>query len=364
MKNSPGIARFLFAQLLLISTACCAVNADDGATLQSDIVQHPLARLLVDRFAATSSNPEVIDAGFLRNLGRLPGAVKSNNRQNEEAEETDFEMTTEDTDMKTDMNAKSNQNSGGMALEFGPSADWSCTVDSNRGFDYDSCTLSEASKSVEGGCSWCPLGGSTGVCLRAGQAAVVNDLENEHLLHLRCYNDNDDVIDETATAFWDEAMSCFPHSKADCGGDHGKGDHNCIYCDVAEPAMGLCLSVDLWDNMVISQALEDFDEDVSTGDQIRLDQVIHCSYDHTEDLNDGLDDDGLWSERCGWNQVTTAAETEECLSQVGCAVLADYPFPGLFGRPSGMYCVTLQQEQAMAWAVQVLQNTGWVLSYQ
>ena len=272
-----------------------------------------------------------------------------------EAMESGFIM---DTNEKSS-SATSNHFSGNMALEFGPGADWSCTAESNGATDYDSCFQSEASKSVNGGCSWCPLGSSAGVCLRAGQADVVNTLENEHLLHLRCYSDNDaQQGDETAAAFWDEAMACFPHSKADCGGDHGTGDHNCIYCDVAEPAMGLCLSVDLWDNMVVSQALEEFDEDVSTGDQIRLDQVIHCSHDHIEDLDDGLADDSLWSNRCGGSLINSVDSTEECLSMEGCAA-AQNPFPGLFGLTSGMHCVTLQQEQAMMWAVNFLRNMGW-----
>jgi len=265
----------------------------------------------------------------------------------------------EDNEERID-DVASQQDREAVAREFGPGADWSCTAEANRGLDYDSCTLSEASKSVEGGCSWCPLGSTAGVCLRAGQAALVNGQENDHLLHLKCYNDNDteDVIDETATAFWDEAMSCFPHSKIDCGGSHGDGDHACIYCDVAEPEMGLCLSVNLWDNMVVAQALEDFDEDVNTSEQIRLDQVIHCSYDRVDDLNNGHDDDSLWSNRCGWHAVDSVAEEEDCLSQEGCAV-ATNPFPGLFGTTSGRHCVSMQQERALVWAVGLLQDEGW-----
>jgi len=319
MKNHIGILSLLLVQLSTLLKACSAMNTDEGTAIGSEVIQHPLARLLLARFAASSSNSDTTTA--VRELRDV----------------------------------------GATALEFGPGADWSCTADSNRGIDYDSCTLSGASKSVEGGCSWCPLGSSAGVCLRAAQAAVVNGLENDHLLHLRCYNDNDteNVIEEDATAFWDEAMSCFPHSKADCGGDHGKGDHDCIYCDVAEPTMGLCLSVDLWDNLVVAQALEDFDEDVSTGSQIRLDQVIHCSQDHVEGDKDGINDDSLWSKRCGLGPVTSVTEEEACLNMDGCTI-AENPFPGLFGTTSGMHCVSLQQEQALVWAIQVLRSTGWV----
>lgn len=344
----------MLLQLLLLSNICTAANENDND------IQRKMARLLLARFVAstpssTSTSTSSSDAGntglrFLKNTIPVKDMA------------VDKDVTTDMAkEFKTGRGEKANGNgSGAMPREFGPGADWSCTAEANRGFDYDSCTLSEASKSVEGGCSWCPLGSSAGVCLRAGQAALLNGQEEDSLLHLRCYNDNDteQFIDETATAFWDEAMACFPHSKTDCGGDHGNGDHKCIYCHVAEPEMGLCLSVDLWDDMVVVQAVEDFDEDVNTSDQIRLDQVIHCGYDHAEDPSGGLDDESLWNNRCGWNSVDTDAEEADCLSKEGCAI-ATNPFPGLFGTASGGHCVSTQQERALMWVVGLLQDEGW-----
>lgn len=248
-----------------------------------------------------------------------------------------------------------------MKKEFGPGSDWSCTAESNLANDFDSCTLSEASKTVEGGCSWCPLGSSTGVCLRAGQASVINSFENNHLLHLKCYSDSEDVIDEEATEFWDEAMECLPHHRETCGGDHGDGDHFCTYCSTQEPYMGLCLSVKLWDNLVVAQALEEFDEDVSTGDQIRLDQVIHCSEDTEatiETKEEFVFDDNLWDNPCEGQPITSNESEEECFTKEGCG-MAPNILPGFLGSKSGNRCVSVAQERATLWAVDLLGDMGW-----
>jgi hypothetical protein len=92
-------------------------------------------------------------------------------------------------------------------------------------------------------------------------------------------------------------MSCVAHSASDCGGDHNKGDHTCTYCKTADPNMGLCLSEKLWENLLVAQALEEFDRDWSTSDQIRLDQVVHCSMDPDKA---GDPDENIWiDEKCG-----------------------------------------------------------------
>jgi len=306
--KSRGIASFSFLQLLLLSNACGAESANKNP--------RKLARLVLDRFAAGSKKP-----GFLRKLAQ-------------------------DTAMKQ---------------EFGPDSDWSCSAVSNGGIDFDSCTSSEASEGTEGGCSWCPLGSSMGICLRAGQASVINGLENEHLLHLKCYSDADEVIDEEATAFWDEAMACLPHHKEICGGDHGDGNHVCTYCTTTEPTMGLCLSTSLWENLVIAQAFEDFEQDVSTADQIRLDQVIHCSTDQEYHSGSGSTkwDDNIWDNPCEGPPITDDASEEECFVKEGCAV-APSIFPGFLGSEPGVHCVSIAKERATMWAATVLRETGWV----
>lgn len=243
-----------------------------------------------------------------------------------------------------------------MKEEFGPGSDWSCTSESNRATDFDSCTLSEASKTVEGGCSWCPLGSVMGVCLRAGQASVINSFENDHLLHLKCYSDSEEVIDDAATAFWDETMDCLPHHRETCGADHfDHFDHGCTYCTTEEPAMGLCLSADLWENLVVAQALEEFDANGSMDDQIPLDQVIHCSTD-TESIHGS--DKSLWSNPCEGPPIIDAESEENCFIKNGCAVAPNI-FPGLLGMKSGHQCVSVAHERATLWALELLEDMGW-----
>jgi hypothetical protein len=312
MKNQ-GIASFLFLQLLLLSTTSSATNDISNKS-------HQLARLLLQRIAKSSSSSNHL--GFLR---RLAGGRRT-------------------------------EGEAAAKREFGPGADWSCSAEANAAIDYDSCTLSNASNTAEGGCSWCPLGSTEGVCLRAGQAAVINGLENEHLLHLKCYKDADTIIDEEATAFWDEAMSCLPHSREDCGGKHG--DHSCTYCSVKDPAMGLCLSVDLWDNLVVAQAMEEFDEDVSTRDYIALNQVISCSAEPEGASDAFISDDSLWSSPCGVDVVEDVITGEACLTKDGCAI-GENIFPGFLGSKSGLRCMSIAQEQAMVWAIELLLDMGW-----
>lgn len=289
---------FLLLQLSLISSAGAASDASE--TIQ----QNPLARLLLDRFASSSGNSN----GYLR---KLADAV------------------------------------GDKQQQFGPGADWSCTAEAN--VDHESCTNSEASG---GGCSWCPLGSSSGVCLSSGQASIINAMENDHILHLGCFGKDEDTNSPEATAFWDETMSCVAHTASDCGGDHNNGDHVCTYCKTKEPDMGMCISEKLWENLLVSQALEDFDRDWSTSDQIRLDQVIHCSTDRDKA---GDPDENIWTdEKCGND---TVGEDDACQTE-GC-VAVESPFPGLLGQTSGKHCVSLQKERAMMWAVDVLQSMGW-----
>jgi hypothetical protein len=345
-----GIASFLLLQLLLISNSCSAKKSSDDV--------NPLERLLMDQFYSSSSSSTSL--GFLRKLASrktnfLGGSSSSSSSEYSiTAPTTSYEM---------------NDESGVTAMmrEFGPGADWSCAAESNAATSFGSCVLSTAANKFEneGGCSWCPLGSSTGVCLRADQAAVINGLENDHLLHFKCYNndedeDNDSNRDTTgiAIAFWDEAFACMAYSRDDCGGD---GDHTCTYCTVDEPAMGLCLSASLWDNMVVAQALEDFDADVGTSDQIRLDQVIHCRHDGMyEDDEDWRIDDSLWSSRCNGILVTDHASEEECLaSKEGDCDIAETVFPGFLGSKSGRHCVSIHQQRAMEWAVELLEGMGW-----
>jgi len=298
-----GIVSFLLLQVSLLSDVGAASDAAAAATIQ----QNPLARLLLNRFASSSN----LNNGNLRKLA---------------------------------------ENVGDKQQQFGPGADWSCTAETNT--DHDSCTNSEAT--AEGGCSWCPLGSSSGVCLSSGQASIVNAMENDQVLHLGCFGKVEETKspDPAATAFWDETMSCVAHSASDCGGDHKNGDHVCTYCHTTEPNMGLCLSEKLWENLLVTQALEDFDRDWSTSDQIRLDQVIHCSKDPDKA---GDPDENIWTdEKCGED---TVGDDGNCKIE-GC-IAAESPLPGLLGQTSGKHCVSLQKERAMVWAVEVLQSMGW-----
>ncbi len=305
--KSFRIASFSFLQLLLLSNRCSA-----GSNELNENVS-PLARLLLDRFALASKKP-----GFLRKLD-------------------------EDTVMKR---------------EFGPGADWSCSAASNRGTDFDSCTLSEASKAIDDGCSYCPLGSSIGICLRGGQASVINGLENDRLLHLKCYSDSDEVIDQEATAFWDEVMACLPHHKGDCGGEHD--GHVCTYCTTKEPNMGLCLSHTLWENLVIAQAVEDFEGGVTMYEQISLDQVIHCSRE-VEDSDTGTSenkyDDNLWDNPCDLGRPITD-DGMECINKEGCAVAPNI-FPGFLGSEPGNLCVSQAKKNAIFWFARILKDMGW-----
>ena len=307
--KSFRIASFSVLQLLILSDSCSADINDINEKF------NPLVRSLLHRFALASKKP-----GFLRKLD-------------------------EDTAMKR---------------EFGPGADWSCSAASNRGTDFDSCTLSEASKSIEGGCSWCPLGSSTGICLRGGQASVVNGLENDRLLHLKCYSDHDEIIDQEASDFWDEAMACFPHHKDSCGGDHD--GHVCTYCTTKEPNMGLCLSHTLWENLVIAQAVEDFEGGVTMYEQIPLDQVIHCSKE-VESIETGTEenkyDDNLWDNPCDLGRPITDEDSEmECEKNEGCAIISNI-FPGFLGSEPGDICVTAAKKKAIVWFAEVLKQMGW-----
>mmetsp|Transcript_563 Transcript_563/g.1375 ORF Transcript_563/g.1375 Transcript_563/m.1375 type:complete len:336 (-) Transcript_563:286-1293(-) len=327
MKNSivrerylSGISLFLVLTLPVLNYG--AVNSVQSKANNEGKFKNLLGRLLVARFASSSPT----NSKFLRTL--------------EESDESS------ESTIKT---------------EFGPGADWSCTIPENH--DYDVCTLSAT------GCSWCPLGSSSGVCLRNGQASLVNALENEHLLHLECYGNEDEVIDETATAFWDETASCLPHGVEDCHGVHDNGDHTCTWCTVKDPFMGLCLSQSLWDNLIVAQALEEFDEDVSTGDQIRLDQVIHCKHHHDDDDSGGDKKDGgsdsapptnIFNQKCGWKAIETDQDEEDCVSTEGeeCAVQAN-PLPGLLGSKAGRFCVSLDQQHVMQWMIDLLRHMGW-----
>ena len=307
--NNPRILPLLVVQLFLLFNNCIASNDTENTDA--------FAQSLLSRFTASKKIP-----GFLRKLvSRNMGAVAS------------------------------------MREEFGPGADWSCTAASNAASDFDSCTMSAASKLTPGGCSWCPLGSNTGVCLRAGQAAVINSFENDELLHLHCYADDDDIVNESGTSFWDEVMSCLTHSRKDCAGDHG--DHKCTYCSVGDPEMGLCLSEYLWDNLVIAKTLEDFDRDVPTSDQIQLDEVVQCYNGKDEDEEfDSTIDDNIWSTRCGGAVIDDVTSEEDCFVKEECAVATNI-FPGLFGSNSGMICVTNNQQRAMAWAMKLLRRMGW-----
>mmetsp|Transcript_8845 Transcript_8845/g.21832 ORF Transcript_8845/g.21832 Transcript_8845/m.21832 type:complete len:310 (+) Transcript_8845:193-1122(+) len=299
--NNLRIASFLLVQLLVLANNCMAKKTSDNDNL--------LARMLLNHFSSLSSSNH---AGFLRKLAESP-----------------------------------------MKAEFGPGASWDCSAESNRATDFDSCTLSEASKTVQQ-CYWCPLGSSQGICLRAGQASVINDLENDHLLHLKCYSDSDEVIDQEATAFWDEAMACLPHGRDTCGGGHD--GHECTYCTVGDPAMGLCLSKSLWANMVVAQTLEYFEADVSETDQIRLDQVIHCA----EDTSSEEEEVGIWNNPCEMPAPIEDDKAEaDCFTKEGCTIAPNI-FPGFLGSASGIHCVSTAQEQATSWAMGVLTDMGWI----
>jgi len=325
MKHVAGI---LLLQVLLAIDGCSATNAaapERGSQRGDDTMRtNALARLLLAGFASGESTTATTRQQRLR-------------------------RTLGDND--------NNDNDNAFRREFGPGADWSCT---GGGSDtttaprdnHDACTLTE-------GCSWCPLGSTLGVCLRSAQASWINALKNDHLLHLRCYTDNtEDLIDDTATGFWDEAVACHGHTGADCAGDHDGGGHACSWCTFDKLGAGACLSTSLWDNLVVAQALEEFDEDVSTADRIRLDRVVHCVHGGGDGDESEAATESLWSHGCGWAVAETDEDAAACLG-AGCVVQAN-PFPGLLGSKAGKHCVSRQQQQAIRWAIKVLWDTGWV----
>ena len=259
-----------------------------------------------------------------------------------------------------------------FAVEFGPGADWSCTTPETGG-GYQAC--------AKAGCSWCPLGSSSGVCLRTAQADLVNANAgangHDELLHLRCYASDSDseteaesegeppVFDASDAAFWDGAASCLPKGEEGCG-----GDDSCTWCTVDEPSLGFCLSRSLWDNLVVAQALEDFDEDLSEEDQIPLDGVVHCRFPQSTGTGDGDDSTstpgagaihpGLFDRGCLWNAIESDRDEVDCLADRGqlCVVQAN-PFPGLLGTGAGNYCVSAAQHGATKWWIGVLRDAGW-----
>jgi len=351
-------------------------NNNNNNNIQSDIGNNPLGRFLVRRFLHQNKEPNKkfsslwsetnIESGELRRLG--------------------------------DDNNNNNNDNNKIKEGFGPGTDWSCTA--KGAINFDSCVQQEesagagadeddASSSSSSSCAWCPFGSTNGICLRTDQANLVNGLENDHLLHLKCYNNNieqeqeqeqlhSDV--ETITKFWDEAIACHPHNSNSCAGDH-HGDHVCTWCTVNEPAMGMCISQSLYENLVVAQALEEFDNDVSTNDQIRIDQVIHCGDGDGDgdDDNDGVGYSGssnssststsnndtvssLWdtTTMCGLSSLDDCILTrddngdgsESCVVQTN-------PFPGLLGFAAGKYCVTHQQQRFILWMVELLRDMGW-----
>ncbi|OEU11630.1 hypothetical protein FRACYDRAFT_244748 [Fragilariopsis cylindrus CCMP1102] len=237
-------------------------------------------------------------------------------------------------------------------------------------------------------CAWCPLGSTTGICLRTDQAELVNGgFENEdHLLHLQCYNNNieqEQLHTEiaTSTSFWDETMACHAHTSHSCAGHHGedggKNHHICTWCTVKEPEIGMCISQNLWDNLVVAQALEEFDNDVSTNDQIRIDEVIHCVGAGDTDIDIDIEIDEKTSlfdtstSTCGSKLLSSSSASSlvKCLSAkdgVGgdgggsesCVIQAN-PFPGLLGYVAGEYCMSQQQQRFILWIIELLRGLGW-----
>lgn len=347
-KLLSGIFFLLLSLLLLTNGGSATVT--DTTSIDSSENNNYLGRLLAQFISSSSSSPT--NTGLLRRL------VNSDSSGNDK-----------------------------IKNQFGPGADWSCTT-AKGVTDFHSCTtLTILPDTTAAGCSWCPLGSTTGVCLRTDQAELVNGLENDHLLHLKCYNSSDDSAkksksDTEAKKFWDEAVACKAHDAGDCLGDHHGDDgkataaaHSCTWCTVDEPAMGMCLSQTLWDNLAVAQALEEFDNDVSTSDQIRLDQVIHCSHVDDDDAGSNIvkssSSSSVWNtKKCGdvVTEVKTHQDEADCLAIVittddddeeeKCVVQAN-PFPGFMGSTPGKHCVTLQQQRVMVWAIELLHDMGW-----
>jgi hypothetical protein len=268
-----------------------------------------------------------------------------------------------------DVNNDGNINDSNKIKErFGPGSDFSCT---KKGANYDSCVQEQekgADDDAASSCAWCPLGSTTGICLRTDQAELVNGLKND-LLHLKCYNNNIEQEQlhtdiETGTKFWDETIACHSHNSNNCAGSHGDNaneNHICTWCTVNKPEMGMCVSQNLWDNLVVAQALEEFDNDVSTNDQIRIDQVIHCVDGDNEKKKESLSDTTTWT--CGSLLVKTDKDKDVCLSSKdgddGSCVVQSNPFPGLMGYVAGEYCMSHQQQRFILWIVELLRDMGW-----
>ena len=295
--------------------------------------------------------------------------------------------------------SSSNTNNNKIKERFGPGADWTCT--SKGAINFDSCVQNQekgedattssdatATAAAAAACAWCPLGSTTGICLRTDQAELVNGLpeNDDHLLHLQCYNNNIEQEQlhtdiETSTSFWDETMACQSHTSHSCAGHHGdtggKNHHSCTWCTVKEPEIGMCISQNLWDNLVVAQALEEFDKDVSTNDQIRIDEVIHCVGAGDTDIDIDIEIDEKTSlfdtstSTCGSKLLSSssASSLAKCVSAkdgVGgdgggseyCVIQAN-PFPGLMGYVAGEYCMSQQQQRFILWIIELLRGLGW-----
>ena len=304
----------------------------------------------------------------------------------------------------TSSSSSSNTSNNKIKERFGPGADWTCT--SKGAINFDSCVQNQekgedattssdatatatAAAAAAAACAWCPLGSTTGICLRTDQAELVNGLpkNDDHLLHLQCYNNNieqEQLHTEiaTSTSFWDETMACHAHTSHSCAGHHngedigGKNHHICTWCTVKEPEIGMCISQNLWDNLVVAQALEEFDKDVSTNDQIRIDEVIHCvgAGDTDSDIDIEIDEKkslfDTSTSTCGSKLLSSSASSlAKCVSAkdgVGgdgggseyCVIQAN-PFPGLMGYVAGEYCMSQQQQRFILWIIELLRGLGW-----
>lgn len=312
--------------------------------------------------------------GDVDNNGNSNSDSSNNNNNNSAAAATD---------------KNNNKGRGVVRDNFGLDADWSCT--SKGANDYDTCVTEHDNDDNDAPiCAWCPLGSDThGICLQSLQGEIINGFQNEHLLHLKCYNnyieakntktnantskEHTDIV--VATKFWNESTLCSKHNSGSCAGDHhGPNDHNdhhvCTWCTVLEPQLGFCISQNVWDNIVVAQALEEFDYDVSTNNQIRLDQVIHCDNGNTG--NDGANDSTTNVQNSLWDTTACLSlSLDDCVSTKkddddddddnddNCVVQTN-PFPGLFGYGPGDYCVSIQQQRLLLWMVQLLNDMkGW-----
>ena len=137
----------------------------------------------------------------------------------------------------------------------------------------------------------------------------------------------------------------------------------------------MCISQNLWDNLVVAQALEEFDKDVSANDQIRIDEVIHCVGGDTDsDIDIEIDEKkslfDTSTSTCGSKLLSSSASSlAKCVSAkdgVGgdgggseyCVIQAN-PFPGLMGYVAGEYCMSQQQQRFLLWIIELLRGLGW-----